>query len=255
MVHPCRSITPKELSPLPCTNCPYHVVPDSPLMYVTQSRRFNFLSPMRLPYSPVIDFSPPPVVMIATTGTCWTEKDGTFTLMALNGLPWGPATVPSLGPDITVQVSFRKERLQNGNNYYCCFPLDKQGIRDWPKPVFLVISSLGKVRTQRNKIKPFCGGNNIFSLYFPFLCHFVLYHAPTTAVQKFTCQPHQEIHPVHTVLLNYLHQCCYSSVSWSSFKTQDIYFEEFKNCNKRYYKMHSMEMLILNSHKMMKFEQ
>lgn len=85
---------------------------------------------MRLPYSPVIDFSPPPVVMIATTGTCWTEKDGTFTLKALNGLPWGPATVPSLGPDIMVQVSFRKERLQNGNDYYCCFPLDKQGIRD-----------------------------------------------------------------------------------------------------------------------------
>lgn len=94
MVHPCRSITPKELSPLPCTNCPYHVVPDSPLMYVTQSRRFNFLSPMRLPYSPVIDFSPPPVVMIATTGTCRTEKDGTFTLMDCHGVrPLYPAWV------------------------------------------------------------------------------------------------------------------------------------------------------------------
>lgn len=66
----------------------YHVVPDSPLMYVTQSRRFNFLSPMRLPYSPVIDLSPPPVVMIATVGTCWAEKDGTFTPTAFNMASW-----------------------------------------------------------------------------------------------------------------------------------------------------------------------
>lgn len=54
----------------PLSELAYQVVPDNPLMYVTQSRRFNFLSPMRLPYSPVIDFSPPPVVMTATTGTC-----------------------------------------------------------------------------------------------------------------------------------------------------------------------------------------
>lgn len=80
----CSSVTLKRLGQGSFAPLAYHVVPESPLMYVIQSRRFNFLSPMRLPYNPVIDFSPPPVVMIATTGTCWAEEDGTFTLTASN---------------------------------------------------------------------------------------------------------------------------------------------------------------------------
>lgn len=108
---------------------PYHVVPDSPLMYVIQSRRFNFLSPMRLPYNPVIDFSPPPVVMIATTGTCWAEGGWDIHTDSIqHHIPhcsgvWSPQPA---------QVLFQKERLQNEATTATApyFPLDKHGFRD-----------------------------------------------------------------------------------------------------------------------------
>lgn len=39
-----------------------------------QSSRLSFWRPSRLPYIAVRDLVPPPVVVMATTGTCWTQQ-------------------------------------------------------------------------------------------------------------------------------------------------------------------------------------
>lgn len=215
----------------------YHVVPDSPLMYVTQSRRFNFFSPMRLPYSPVIDFSPPPVVMIATTGTCWAEEDGTFTSTAFN-----IASQTAMGSSHHTQPrSWSKssgpfsegKAPKPSNDCYCCFSL-WINMGSEINPNLGSCPSLGQIGAQMmNKKKPFCGGNNVFSLYVLLLCHFFLIshiyyycmkiHIPTPWRNTPSSQP---------VLLSYAHQCCYASVSWSYFEVNCIYFKEFQNCKK-----------------------
>lgn len=54
---------------------PYHVVPDEPEMYETQSRSFILWRPQRVPYMAAKALIPPPVVVTAMTGTCSTEQN------------------------------------------------------------------------------------------------------------------------------------------------------------------------------------
>lgn len=57
-----------------CLSWSYHVVPDKPVMYETQSKTFSSCTLRRWAYMAVRALVPPPVVMIATTGTCSIPK-------------------------------------------------------------------------------------------------------------------------------------------------------------------------------------
>lgn len=149
----------------------YHVVPDSPLMYVIQSRRFNFLSPMRLPYNPVIDFSPPPVVMIATTGTCWAEGGWDIHTDSIQHcIPncsgvWSPQPAQVLGSE--PRSLFRRE--DSKTKQQLLLPLVSLWINMGSeiKPNLGSCPSLGQIQAQMNKKKP----SVETTMYFLYISH------------------------------------------------------------------------------------
>lgn len=144
----------------------------------------------------------------------------------------GLATTPSPGPDLRPLVHFQKERLQNQVMMATAASL-WINMGSEINPYLGSCPPLGRTGAQMNKKKSFCGGNNVFSLHFPLLCHFFLIshiyyycmkiHMPIPWKNTLSSQP---------VLLSYPHQCCYSSALWSCFKINYIYLKKFQNCKK-----------------------
>lgn len=206
----------------------YHVVPDSPLMYVIQSRRFNFFSPMRLPYNPVIDFSPPPVVMIATTGTCWAEEDGSFTLTAFNIAPH-----TAVGSGHHSHPRSLSRRKDSNTKQQLLLPLISLWINMGPEinPNLDSCTSLGQIQAQMNKKKPSLEA----TMYFLCISHsstLPISHTDYFCMKICMPVPWRNTLISQPLLLSYPQQCSYSSVSWSYFKINYIHFKEFQNHKK-----------------------
>lgn len=142
---------------------------------------------MRLPYNPVIDFSPPPVVMIATTGTC--RAEGGWDVLAdsiqhcsphCNGV-WSPQTAQVLISE--PRSIFR--RKDSKTHQQLLLPLISLWINMGSEinPNLDSCPSLRQIQAQMNKNKPSVEAtmyylcNNILSLTPP-----LLFHTLTTSV-------------------------------------------------------------------------